>query len=768
LPEEGGAPELVTFQLDGRPVQSRVGTILVDAAAEHGVEIPIFCYEPRLGPPIGACRMCLVEIEGMRGLQTACSTPVSADMVVSTGTPVVKDAQDGVLELLLANHPLDCPVCDKGGECPLQDRTFSFGPGASRFIEPKRHFPKPLDLSGLIALDRERCIACFRCVRFSQEVAEDGQLTFQERGGSSEISTFTGDPYVGRFTGNIIDICPVGALTSIPYRFVARPWDNQVAPSVCSYCPVGCNTELTMREGRLMRVTARPTPNAAVEEGWLCDKGRWGYAASWSADRLREAGLRDSVGRRDVPLQRAVEQAALMLRRAPSPAILLGPAATVEEGFVAQAVAATALSGAPVARLGRAGGGLGPLRALPGAQLVDLDSVDLVAIVGGDPANQQPVVELRVRKAVRLGARLVSVGPRPHALERLGQAVRSEPGRLGGALGPLEEALATADRAVVLWDEADLVAEPDAAALVAGLVAGRPGARQLELGSEVNGAGLRALGIPTAEGLLQRIEAGEIGTLVAVGADPHAAAGAARWAAALERVTQVMVIATHASPLSERAQVVLPALAAEEQEGVLVAMNGRAQRLRAAQRGPRGAAPAWEILVALTHRMGRPLPYRSAREAFAAAAAAHPALGGMSYTTLGVGGQVLPRAEAADQAADGAGGAAGEGLVLVGTTPIFGDATSHRSDALASVRSGAEAAVGPGQARALGVGDGARVRLESPYGACELPLRVDDALADGAVYVTLGVPGAGVERLLPPDGGPVRVALAPVPAEVAA
>src|SRR5512132_2764057 len=189
---DGGA-ERVTFSLNGVEGAAPAGTILVDAAALNGVEIPIFCYEPRLGPPIGACRMCLVEVEGMRGLQTACSTPVQPDMVVRTNSEVAVDGQDGVLEFLLENHPLDCPVCDKGGECPLQDRTFRFGPGRTRFVEPKRHFPKPLDLSSLIALDRERCIHCFRCVRFSQDVAEDRALVMENRGAGQEIGTITGD-----------------------------------------------------------------------------------------------------------------------------------------------------------------------------------------------------------------------------------------------------------------------------------------------------------------------------------------------------------------------------------------------------------------------------------------------------------------------------------------------------------------------------------------------------------------------------------------------
>ncbi len=224
--------------------------MLVDAAYAHGVEVPVFCYEPRLGPAIGACRMCLVEVEGMRGLQTACSTPVQPDMVVRTNSPAAVDAQDGVLELLLVNHPLDCPVCDKGGECPLQDRTFRFGPGKTRFIEMKRHFPKPLDLSSLVALDRERCIQCFRCVRFSQDVAEDKDLIMEDRGAGSEIATFTGDAYTGRFTGNVIDLCPVGALTSLPVPLREPPLGAREHPHGLHPLPGGLQHRALLARGR--------------------------------------------------------------------------------------------------------------------------------------------------------------------------------------------------------------------------------------------------------------------------------------------------------------------------------------------------------------------------------------------------------------------------------------------------------------------------------------------------------------------------------------
>jgi NADH-quinone oxidoreductase subunit G len=746
---------LVTLTINGLQVQAQPGAMLVDAAAAVGIEIPIFCYEPRLGAPIGACRMCLVEIEGMRGLQTACSTPVGPDMVVNTNSAPAVDAQDGVLELLLANHPLDCPVCDKGGECPLQDRTFKFGPGETRFSEPKRHFPKPLDLSPLVAIDRERCITCYRCVRFSQEVAEDRQLTFQERGAGTEVATFTGDPYSGRFSGNIIDLCPVGALTSIPYRFVSRPWDLQNTTSVCGSCPVGCNTELTQREGQLKRVTGREVPNMAVEEGWLCDKGRWGYAAGWSEDRIQRPIVRDGGVSREVTLEEGVAAAALILSRGAAPAFLLGGAATVEEAFLAQAFAEK-LPGGSVGRLGIPGAAIDPMRGLPGAQLGDLDTADAIVVVGGDVANQHPVVELRLRKALRRKATVVVVGPRPQELIERGAGVRTPPGQLVIGLGTVAKALQDAKNPIVLWDEADLANEPDAAAELARLTSAA-GARQIELAADVNGAGLRAMGI-APDTMLPAIESLAVGTLVAVHADPLAAAGATRWAGSLHKAGPLIAIATHHCATTERADVVLPALMHHEQEGVLVAMSGRAQRLRPGARGPEGAAAAWELLIALSHRVGKPVAYRTPSQAFSAAAAAHPAFAGQTYGTLGAEGQVIansggmvPGAAVAHHEPEG------DGLLLVTTGQIFGDAISWQSDALAAVRTPAAVALAPGQAAVLGLVEGQVATVTSPYGSCALPVTIDALLPEGAAFVMTGPPSAGTGALRPTDNSAVRV-----------
>jgi NADH-quinone oxidoreductase subunit G len=755
----------VTLTINGTTVEAPRGTMLVDAAKAAGIEIPIFCYEPRLGAPIGACRMCLVEVEGMRGLQTACSTPVAPDMVVKTESPEAKDAQDGVLELLLANHPLDCPVCDKGGECPLQDRTFRFGPGETRTLEPKNHFPKPLDLSPLVALDRERCISCFRCVRFSQEVAEDGQLTFQERGDHSEIATFSGDPYEGRFTGNTIDLCPVGALTSNPYRFVSRPWDIKNTPSVCAGCSMGCNVEITERDNEIKRLTGRAAPNMAVEEGWICDRGRWGYPVVGRDKRITATLLVDGVGRRSVPLERAVaEVAGRLIKPGLRVGILLGDPLTVEDGFLALELA-DRVSDQPavVRRLGIPGDGLGPLRALPGAQMDEVDHADAVIVVGGDPSTQQPVAELRIRKARRHGAPVAMVGPRPTALDHACEALRTVPGHLVDATAAIRDRLAGSTSAVVFWDEADMAAEPDAASAIAQAIAATPGARAIEMSADVSGPGLRALGIDTAGDLLAAAEAGDIDVLITINADPTAGPGGDRWMQALSAVGEIIEFSAFRTGVTDRASLVVPLLTPLEVEGVLVSMAGRAQRLRPGAREVEQAAGAWEVIIGLTHRLGRPVPDRTPAQAFSRAAAVHAPFAGLSYEVIGTEGAVVAPGEVGTAA--GRREAPGEGLAIVPCMPVFGDATAHRSDALASVVERTHVGLSPAEADRLGVRTEARVRVTTPFGEAVLPLEVDSRLHEGAVYLVAGDPALRALALLPHDRGPVRATVTAVTRE---
>ena len=305
---------MVGITIDGLEVQAPENAMLVDGAKYGDVEIPVFCYEPKLGQPVGACRMCLVEIEGIPKLQTGVLHPgqgrhggLHADRPGARGPA-------GGGRVPARQPPARLPRVRQGRRVPAAGHHARLGPGTSRFIEPKRHFRKPLALSPLVAIDRERCILCYRCVRFSQEVAEDYQLVLLERGAHTFVGTFDGHPYVAPFSGNIIELCPVGALTSLPYRFRARPWDIEDAGSVCTLCPSQCNVTFTVRDERVMRVLARD--NADVDDGWLCDKGRFAYQSIHVDERIVEPLVRDGGELRPVSWERALEAAARALLRA--------------------------------------------------------------------------------------------------------------------------------------------------------------------------------------------------------------------------------------------------------------------------------------------------------------------------------------------------------------------------------------------------------------------------------------------------------------------
>jgi NADH-quinone oxidoreductase subunit G len=617
----------ITFEIDGREVQAPEGEMLVDAAKRGDVEIPYFCYEPKLGPPVGACRMCLVEIEGMPKLQTACSTPVKDGMVVNTTSAEVKGAQNAVVEFLLVNHPLDCPVCDKGGECPLQDISYGWGPGKSRFIEPKRHFKKPIELSPLIAIDRERCILCYRCVRFSQEVAEDYQLVFLERGDHTFVGTHDGRPYVGPFSGNIIELCPVGALTSRAYRFRARPWDIEGSGSLCLLCPSQCNVEFTVRDdAKILRVLARD--NAEVDDGWLCDKGRFGYQAIHTPERLTVPLVRDGGALRRVSWERALSEAAAALERAgASAAGIAGGEATNEEGFLLQ----------HLIRKGCGSGWLGStatpaldpalarVLARPdlSARTTDIDTAGAVLVVETELVDEAPILDLRVRKAARRnGVKVVTVTSRPSSLDPNASAtVRIAPGALEAGLAALAdptedlagragadngdlraaaEVLRGAESVVILWGSRALEQDRSAQtvsrliALARGL-----GATMIEVPAGSNGRGLREVGC--APGLGPGLaEAGapegatdQPAALVAVQADPPR--GAANVIAFASFLTE---------ELEEEALVVLPAESYAEKEGTVTHPDGRLQRVREAIGRPGEVQAGWRVLLELCERLG--------------------------------------------------------------------------------------------------------------------------------------------------------------------
>jgi NADH-quinone oxidoreductase subunit G len=433
----------ITLIIDGREVTATEGEMLHDAAKRGDVEIPVFCYEPKLGEPVGACRMCLVEIEGIPKLQTSCSTPVRDGMVVHTRTDQVKHAQSAVVEFLLVNHPLDCPVCDKGGECPLQDISMGWGPGKSRMTDNKRHFEKPIELSPLVAIDRERCILCYRCVRFSQEVSEDEQLQLLERGDRTFVGTFDDRPYVDPFHGNITDLCPVGALTNYTYRFRARPWDIEQAGSVCTLCPSQCNVSFTVRDERVKRVIARDNPD--VDDGWLCDRGRYGFEMFDAEERVRGPKLRGGV---EADWSEAIAKAAAALKHGGSQSAAIVGDASNEEGYLVQRIMREALGSPHIDSRPSRGAGREALVRLAqpeiSAQVRDIDTADAILVIGTEPLHSSPILDLRIRKAIRRnGAKLAVATEGPTTLDGGAEAVvRYAPGQAGQFLTMLAGAIA--------------------------------------------------------------------------------------------------------------------------------------------------------------------------------------------------------------------------------------------------------------------------------------------------------------------------------------
>jgi NADH-quinone oxidoreductase subunit G len=614
---------MVTFEIDGREVTAPEGAMLVDGAKHGDVEIPVFCYEPKLGPPVGACRMCLVEIEGIPKLQTACSTPVKDGMVVVTTSDRVKAAQEAVVEFLLVNHPLDCPVCDKGGECPLQDISFGWGAGRSRMIEPKRHFKKPIELSPLVAIDRERCILCYRCVRFSQEVAEDYQLVFLERGDHTFVGTNDGAPYVAPFSGNIVELCPVGALTSSTYRFRARPWDVEDSGSICALCPSQCNIEFTVRDdARLVRVMSRH--NEDVDDGWLCDKGRYGYQAVHSPERITQPMVSEGGALREVSWERALSEAAKGLEKAgAATAGLAGGESTNEEGFLLQRLLRDALGSPHVDS--RPSGVLDPEQARVLARpdlsvpVWEIDNAAAILVLDTDLVEEAPIVDLRVRKARRRnGVKVVVASSHPTSLDANADGVvRFPPGGAEAALQELGESEHLANGpVVVVWGERlshGARGRQGVAALLALArtlnIPGTEGAGLLEIPSGTNARGLREVGcLPNlGPGLADASTAGkgaeeiaaalgdELSALVLLHTDPPAG---------LDRAGFVVAFADHLSPGLEAANVVFPAASYAEKEGTMTHPDGRLQRLRQAIGHPGEVRQPALVLAELCSRLG--------------------------------------------------------------------------------------------------------------------------------------------------------------------
>ena len=666
------AETAVSITIDGRQIEARPGELVIDAAERNGTYIPRFCYHHRMDP-VGMCRMCLVDIDSGRGpaLQPSCMVTVTPDMTVETETPRVKKAQEGILEFLLINHPLDCPVCDKGGECPLQDHAMSYGPGESRFVEEKRHYEKPISISDNVYLDRERCILCDRCTRFAKEVAGDTLIHFQDRGNGTQVNTFPDHPFASYFSGNTVQICPVGALTAKPYRFKARPWDLDVAESTCTGCSVGCRIAVDASRDRVLRFMG--VDSEPVNWSWLCDKGRFGFEALGSEDRLTAPLMKvdGQEGHREVRWTEALGAAAKALRSgldtrgAEGVAVIGGSRLTNEAAYAWTKLAKGVIGTDSVdAQLGD-GLPAEVIAGLPRATIEDACTPGgTVLVIGSDLKDELPVLFLRVRDAVtRRRTTLVELAPRQTSLQDLAaHSIRHTPGAVhekvaeilaaatdgdgdlaaaGRALaaGPLTVILgrgsvAESEDATVAAASALLSAFPDVrflsavrrgnvhGAMDAGMAPGMlPGQVSLAEGAdwfrEAWGRVPEATGLDTA-GILEAAASGRIDTLIMLGADPLGDFPDAMLARrGLAGARTVIAVDTFANDTTAVADVVLPAAAFTEVDGTTTNLEGRVTVLNQKVTPPGSARPDWMIAAELTHLLGGDLGFTSVDEIFA-------------------------------------------------------------------------------------------------------------------------------------------------------
>jgi NADH-quinone oxidoreductase subunit G len=674
--------DLVTVTIDGFEISVPKGTLLIRAAEQLGIQIPRFCDHPLLDPA-GACRQCLVEVTDMgngRGMPkpaASCTTTVMPGMVIKTQlTSAVADkAQQGVMELLLINHPLDCPICDKGGECPLQNQAMSNGRADSRFIEKKRTFPKPIAISTNVLLDRERCVLCQRCTRFSEQIAGDPFIEMLERGADQQVGTSEEVPFQSYFSGNTVQICPVGALTGASYRFRARPFDLMSTDSVCEHCSSGCSLRVDWRRSKVTRRLSGDDPD--VNEEWNCDKGRWAFHYATQSDRLLVPLVRDASGRLvETSWPAALEAAADGLRAAAGQVgVLPGGRLTEEDAYTYAKFARLALgtndidfrsrplSSEETSFLVSHVAGTSPQRVSYAA----LEKAPAVLLAGFEPEEESPIVFLRLRKAVQKhGTKVVAVAP----FASLGAAkldallVPTLPGDEASALAALDTAVTSAleqDGAVILVGER-LATSPGALAAAAALAASTGAAlawiprRAGELGAIDAGAlplPVEGWNVPgagrDADEILRAATTGELTALVVGGVDPADFADPAQAYAAIAAAGFVVSLEIRRSAVTEQANVVLPVAPAAEKAGRFVTWEGRRRPFDLTIQGT-GALTDGQVLDALADELDVVLGLRTvgaARDelatfsAFGASSAAASAARQTELATPGDGEAVL-------------------------------------------------------------------------------------------------------------------------------
>ncbi|MFE2826322.1 NADH-quinone oxidoreductase subunit G [Streptomyces sp. NPDC059271] len=808
--------DLVALTIDGVEISVPKGTLVIRAAEQLGIEIPRFCDHPLLDPA-GACRQCIVEVEGQRKPMASCTITCTDGMVVKTQltSPVAEKAQHGVMELLLINHPLDCPVCDKGGECPLQNQAMSHGNAESRFEGRKRTYEKPVPISTQVLLDRERCVLCARCTRFSNQIAGDPMIELVERGALQQVGTGDGDPFESYFSGNTIQICPVGALTSAAYRFRSRPFDLISSPSVCEHCSGGCATRTDHRRGKVMRRLAAADPE--VNEEWICDKGRFGFRYAQQRDRLDTPLVRNAEGVLEpASWPEALEAAARGLTAARGrTGVLTGGRLTVEDAYAYSKFARVALDtndidfrarvhsseeadflASRVAGRGRDLDGTGVTYTL-------LEKAPAVLLVGFESEEEAPGVFLRLRKAWRghgqktyalathatpglakAGGTLLPAAPGTETewldalasgvgLEGDGataaEALRAEGAVIavgerlaavaGGLTAVVRAASAVGARLVWIPRRAGERGAIEAGALPSLLPGGRP-ATDPRAREEVAAAwGVSELPHRYGRDTGQIVEAaagGELRALVVAGVEVADLPDPARAREALAEVGFLVSLELRPSEVTDHADVVLPVAAVAEKSGSFLNWEGRVRSFGAAlkpEQVTRNLSPTdARVLHMLADAMDVHLGLPDLRTTRAELDRLG-AWGGAHASEPRETGAQLPRP------------AAGE-AVLAGHRLLLDQGLLQQGDdALAGTRHAAHARVSAATAAEAGVKNGDLLAVTGPVGVVELPLQVSE-MPDRVVWLPLNSTGGGVASdtgALP--GALVRIGPATIAAE---
>lgn len=624
--------EKITFTVDGKTLEGKQGQLLIEACEDSGIHIPRFCWHKRLDP-VGMCRMCLVEIETPRGkaLVPSCTTQVTDELIVETESNTVKKAQEGVLEFLLINHPLDCPICDKAGECPLQDQTMAYGPGESRFIEEKRHFEKPIPISDIVLLDRERCILCARCTRFSDEISGDPLIEFIQRGNKTQVNTFPDEPFKSYFSGNTVQICPVGALTATSYRFKARPWDLKKVSSTCNCCSLGCSVELNVSQNKMLRILGED--NEFTNQGWLSDKGRYNFEYLHSDNRLMNIKLKDNNSFVDANISEATEKLKNKIEELHNPDIkfLIGANSTNEEYFVINKFAnlmnrneflSKDKSNVYFADDNMFSGYFGENH--QNASFEDLDSSDVIVVWSEDIKDNIPVLFLRIKKAVKNGVKLVVLGHTNSSLESLadlylGQDVISNNFELKTNLGNIKEFqnIIENKKVTVIVGKSTPLQEKKYLDNLVDHIQKYSQAKFLNCFTKANTFGALQH-IDQIKGLNEfcnEYEESNKNIVFTIGANPvNASFFGSKIENILKKADFVVSLDIFINATTELADLILPTTSFGEKEGTVTNMEMRVLKQNKILPGPGSALSEWEYLTMISKSLDKEIKYENVDE----------------------------------------------------------------------------------------------------------------------------------------------------------